>query len=98
MLVKLGKHEIDLSKAAPLTLGDWRFLQQEGLIDKKDGAENLSLEGADNVIKMLFHFSQKVNKKVTMEDIEGIPISDLPNVAEELTKIFGTEKDISRPT
>ena len=67
MKVTLGIREIDLSKALPLKLRDWRILEKKGITAKT--LENTSIEA---VAELVFLVLNKADGTVTMEEVDDL--------------------------
>ena len=69
MKVTLGIREIDLSKALPLKLRDWRILEKKGITAKT--LENTSIEA---VAELVFLVLNKADGTVTMEEVDDLEL------------------------
>lgn len=89
--IKLGKKTIDLSKAMPLTIGDWKAFERLEIVTK-DG--NMGVAGATQVCALLLHLAQKVDKGVSEKDIEAIPLEELPRLTKWVDQIMKIEQEV----
>ncbi|MCH9050088.1 MAG: hypothetical protein IIA72_03255 [Proteobacteria bacterium] len=96
MIVKIGDKKVDLAKAFPLTIGDFKGFEQLGLLDKK-GA--IKVDTPTKIASFLFHFIHKADKSVTEAEADSIPIADLDKIIDFFDQKIGEdEKKIDRPT
>lgn len=74
--IKLGKKDVDLNKARPLTLRDLRNLKAAGL-------EVLTMERleTDQLITFVTYVAKKANPEVTDDDILDAPVDSILLVA-----------------
>ena len=79
------KTTVDLSKAVPLTLGDWMDLQEKGLMDENGGTV---YAGAKSAALMIHHFCQKVNPAVTVDHVRQIPAEKASRAFLFITKLL----------
>lgn len=72
-IIKVAGKEVDLSKAAPLTLGDMRELHRRGVTQKKlaELANDMDWETGFQLFYVLSH---KVDPSITEKDVEGIAL------------------------
>ena len=72
MMVTLNGRSLDLARALPLTLGDWRALQRRGITAKglAAGADAESLAG------LLYHVLHKADPEVTEAHVDALPMRD----------------------
>ena len=96
MILEMGDKKVDLAKAFPLTIGDFKGFERLGLLDKK-GA--IKPDTPTKIASFLFHFIHKADESVTEAEVDSIPIFDLDKITEYFDqKIEETEKKIDRPT
>lgn len=72
MLVHLNGREIDLRRALPLTLRDWKALEKQG-IDLN--AINTKPRVAD-VVTLVTYALQKADPATTADEVEGLTFED----------------------
>lgn len=72
MIVKLHDKEIDLSKAVPLKVGDWRALKKLGVNPKDLEVFDWEIGG-----KFLHYVLHKADSSVTEEDVNNLLPTDL---------------------
>ena len=82
MKLKLSDREIDLEGAFPLTAGDLVAFKQLGVVSAEGKARNLG--DPDTLFKLLLHLSRKADKRVTVLEIDAVPMG----VLTELGRFF----------
>lgn len=82
MKIQLGEKEYDLEKSLPVTLGDIRRLKREHNVKISD----LASMDADVVAKVLLMLCQKVDPEITEALIDGVPLSEIDQVARFLSR------------
>ena len=80
-LVTVAGKEVDMRKALPLTLGDFRKLKKNHNVEQKD------LGGGDIEITVRFthYLLSKANPAVTEEDVDSLTMEDLNTIMKTLT-------------
>ena len=91
MILKMKDKEIDLKACMPITLGDARRLKKE--FGKQ--VDDLFSGDPDAVASLLLVLCQKVDKEVTLEHVDTLPLSQLKNVGAVINE---TNKEVDRPT
>lgn len=86
MIVKLHEKEIDLSKAVPLKVGDWRALGRMGV-----NTQLMKVENWDNWSKYVFYVLHKADPTVKEEDIDNLDAND--PVFWDVIKFTGGKKE-----
>lgn len=91
-IVEINGKKVDLSNAIPIKVGDMRKLASLGvdLTEFKKAAEEESLPDMNQTANLLFHFAQKCNPEITLEDIDELEITDMADV---INKIFDESKE-----
>ena len=74
---KIGPHDVDFSKAIPLTLGDAKKLKAIGL----DLLKMQELD-ADQLVAFVTYIAQKAEPKVTENDVLEVPLSIVAVIAQ----------------
>jgi hypothetical protein len=93
-MAKVNGKEVDLKRAIPLTIGDLKALQQ-------DGVDLLSVRAGDvlpnnQVLKLVEYVIRKADPAVTQEDIDATPFKELLNWGNEIQAVMpGGEPDPS---
>lgn len=90
--LKLNGKELILTKALPLTLGDWRRLEESGL-----STSNLESGGIKDIITIVHYIAHKANKEITVSDVEDQEM-DSPVVQAILDGIRTKDEPIDRPS
>ena len=90
--IELNGKSINLNSALPLTLGDWRKLEELGV-----SASELSENKMADTIKLLLYVSNKANSDVTVEDIESVTL-DHELVQSILDSLRGEDTDVDPPS
>lgn len=67
--IEVNGKKINLNLALPLTLGDWRRLEEQG-VSATQLAENRMVD----TIKLLHYVVTKANPDVTVEDVESVSL------------------------
>jgi hypothetical protein len=90
--VKINDKEVDLSKAIPLTLKDWREVRKRFNYDVMvERAPTL-----DHMIGLATYCIQKANPKVTEEEVLELSIPDLNEISQKASQ--SGEESVDRPT
>lgn len=90
MKISLGEKEVDLALAIPVTLGDIRVLKKDHGVKMTQ----LSEMDADIVAMVVLVLAQKVDKTITEEDINKLPLTKIAEVAMFLqTKAYTGDDD-----
>lgn len=80
---------IELQNSLPLTLGDWEKLSKAGIMV---GAQvKMSINEPGGMIDFIWILARKQDKDTTREEIEAIPLEEIPHVHEVVNKM--TEED-----
>ena len=66
---ELASKTVDLSKALPLTLGDFKILAEEGL-DAMQMGDNMDVP---SLVKLITYLCKKANPEITDEDVLTMP-------------------------
>lgn len=69
MIVKLNGKEIDLSRALPLKIKDWKALEKHGVNAQTAGT-------FEHMAKTLFHVLHKADSSITEEMVEDLEPND----------------------
>lgn len=92
MKVQMGRKEVDLSTAVPLTLGDIRKLSKEYGVKMGDLGSN----DHESTHKILLYLARKAGvADITEEDVDAIPLGVLVEVTQYLA---ATGARTDRPT
>jgi hypothetical protein len=92
MIVNLGGRDIDLSKAVPLTLGDWRKLEASGIQPTSLGNGKIT-----EMITFVHYVLNKADNTVTVAEVESMEIND-KRIMTVVQAINRGEEEISRPS
>lgn len=76
-ILQCGNKSIDLVKAFPLTLGDFRRLEDEGLIDPQS---NIKVDGPNAIAKLILLLVRKVDSTVTEEELDSLDLEKVGRV------------------
>lgn len=93
--IEIGDRVVSLNDAFPLTLGDWRNLEKKKLLDAK---ANVAALGADGIAKLLLHLVQKVDDKVTSNDLDKISLRKVNQLFLFIRKKMEEEEPDLNPT
>lgn len=87
----------DLSKALPLTLRDWRTLEDLGVTDERG---ELNAVGPRKMVALMTHVLGKANPDITEADVLEYPMTGLSAFAEVVQRHMGDGKERAetRPT
>jgi hypothetical protein len=79
--MKVGRHDFDLTKLRPMTLGDMEALEDIG-VNLKD------LEGmsAKMLTKFVTYFASKAQPNITEDDVRELATADLKFLMEKLNE------------
>ncbi|MBI4185294.1 MAG: hypothetical protein HY521_14980 [Proteobacteria bacterium] len=94
MKLAIGGRSIDLALAFPLTIGDWKALEAQGVLAAGGGAAK---GGAAETAALLLHLARKVDPEVGEEEIDSLALGILPEVAAFVAQRLRGEA-IDRPT
>lgn len=93
--VKIGERRYDLRNAFPMTLGDWEWFNQHGIME----GENLSINKPTHVIDMFHHLLQKCDSTITREQVTSLPMTSLNGLLATIQELMEVEKkQLSNPT
>ena len=67
--MKINGRMIEIGDAFPLSIGDWKKLEKQHV-----SIQDIALQKVSAVSKLVFLVLQKVDKKVTMEEIDALPM------------------------
>jgi hypothetical protein len=81
MTISLHGRTIDLRKALPLTIGDWKRLEQLGITDR-----TLREPSITTIATLVHYVLHKADPQTTMEEIDALPLT-APAVQETLRAI-----------
>jgi len=74
--------DVNLAVALPLTLGDWKKLELDGVNgDALKGSPSFSV-----ISKMILHVAHKADPTITEDDIDTIDINELGTIMGEVMK------------
>lgn len=80
---------VDMSKALPMTLGDWSDIQEQHGV----GIADLGNYNMPAMCKVLFFVCHKSNSEVTMDDVRNIQISKVLELMKPINQsILGGEE------
>ena len=86
--IEINGKKINLNVALPLTLGDWRRLEEQGV-----SATKLAENRMADTIKLIHYVAVKANPDITVDDVESVPLThDL--VQGILNSIRGEDEDV----
>lgn len=81
-LVSIGGEQVDLSRALPFTMGDWRALGKKGVnvlaLPKRAREEALTVE---DFLAIAGHAVRKVRPATTDEELDGLSLKAVSDVA-----------------
>ena len=83
---------VNVNKAVPLTLKDWRELEKQGI-----AAANLEAAKITDLIGLMFHVLHKADQTVTMDEVEGLTMTD-PRIPKIVGCISAQEEKLDRPS
>jgi hypothetical protein len=92
LTITLGDREINLGKALPLTLGDWRRLEQQGISPAK-----LAEGKVNDLVVLLLHVLHKADSTVTEAEVEALSLTD-PRIVSVMSAINDGEAQLDRPS
>lgn len=78
MEVTINGKTVDLSRAVPLTLGDWDKLQKQKVL-KENG--EVEIKGAQTIIKLVTYIAQKADKNIDEKDVREVPLNKVNAIA-----------------
>lgn len=84
----LGGREVDLTKALPLKLRDWRKLEKDGITSK--AIEGGAMEATFN---LAFYILKKADPAVTEDEVDDLTLTELKRVIEGVN-----EENVNRPS
>lgn len=97
MLLKIKEFQLNLAKVVPLTGGDWRALEKDGV---KFGPQTDG--NAENIMRLVLFAANKVRRTdfpgnttgpdLTIEDVDALPIARIVEAA-AFIRSEGMEKD-----
>jgi hypothetical protein len=91
-IVKLNGREIDVAKAVPLTMGDWRALRKLGVTPQA-----LARLGEDVDVEVLaayaFYVLHKADPAVTSEEVDGLTFEQLSPIMQIIGAAGRTDGD-----
>lgn len=91
-VVQLNGRDIELAKAVPLKLKDWRKLEEKGIT-----AANMGNGKISDMVTLLFYVLNKADNSVTVDEVEDITLND-PLVLAVVEAINQSERKIDRPS
>lgn len=91
MATIIGGREVALSKALPLTLGDFRALKREHGIDQN----GLAAGDVETIAKLVLYLAKKVDPTVTETEVDAISMTDIPAM---IASIGEKQGELDRPT
>jgi hypothetical protein len=93
--VTLNGRTIDLTKAFPLTVGDWKRLKKVGVTPST--LQQQAKEQDFEVIAAYLHYAvQKADPTVTMDEIDGLSMKDFAALSAVIGPLAGGE-EVDRP-
>ena len=81
---------IELKNSLPLTLGDWEKLSKAGVM--KGAQISMSMNEPGGMIEFILILARKQDKDTTREEIEAIPLENVPHVHEVVDKLIEEDK------
>lgn len=90
MSIKIGGREVDIKKAIPLTIRDWKQLKERNI-----NLRDLSNPDVDTLSGFLLYLVQKVDPGATQEEVDALAIDE---VTLAMKDIFPEEDNSNRPT
>lgn len=90
MSIKVGGREVDIKKAIPLTIRDWKQLKERNI-----NLRDLSNPDVDTLSGFLLYLVQKVDPAATQEEVDALAIDE---VTLAMKDIFPEEDNSNRPT
>lgn len=94
MILKLGDKEVDLAKAFPMTIGDFKALEGLGVLNEKGDMDTAS---PTKMVSFLFHLLHKADESVTEAEVENISLDDLDGIG-DFFDLKMKETKVDRPT
>jgi len=76
-LLKLDDKTVEIEKAFPLTLGDFRRLEDLGMIDEQS---NVKLVGPNSIAALVLFLVHKVDPDVTEEELDKIELVKISRI------------------
>lgn len=91
-IVELNGRKIDLSKALPLKIKDWKQLEKVGI-----PISALAEGKVSHMAAIIFHVLHKADSNVTQEEIDELQLEGA--VVQKITSLInGSQETISRPS
>lgn len=85
--------KVDLSQAAPITLGDMKALKKKGI---NVNGEDFQEGDPEQIGGFVLHMAQKVNAEITEEDVDQVEFME--ELGQMAQAIFGETENVDRPT
>lgn len=89
--IELNGRKIDLNKALPLKLGDWKRLEKQGVTPA-----SLSEGKISDSVAIIFYVLHKADETVTEEEVEDLTMTD-PVVLKTVGLLQASEENVDRP-
>lgn len=89
-IIVINNKSVDIDLALPLTMGDFRNLQRNGV-----DVTNIKPSDFDTQCKYVFFILTKANKEITMEDIDTIEPMAFASLVTRINK--NINKEVPRP-
>lgn len=93
---KVNSKKVDYNRLTRITIGDIEDLEESGVSIEKLSDESSALKFGE-AINLIYHFSNKVNNKVSREDVRSIGPEELSNHVTAILIQIGEGQDKADP-